>query len=115
MVLDDVADRAGLIVERAAALDPEGLGHRDLHAFDELAIPERLEERVGEAEEDQVVHRPLAEVMIDAKDVLLIETAEQNLVQRARRLEIAPERLFHDDARAARASRLREMLDHRCE
>src|SRR5439155_10431505 len=33
-VLADVADRAGLPVEAAAALDAEALRHRDLHALD---------------------------------------------------------------------------------
>ena len=34
VVLHDVADRARLVVELAAALDAEVLGHRDLHALD---------------------------------------------------------------------------------
>ena len=44
VVLDHVADRAGLVVERAAALDAEALGHRDLDAGDVVAVPDRLEE-----------------------------------------------------------------------
>ena len=51
VVLHHVADRAGLVVERAAALHAEVLGHGDLHALDVVAVPERLEEGVGEAEE----------------------------------------------------------------
>ena len=72
--------------------------------FDVLAVPERLEERVGEAEEQHVVHRPLAEVVVDAEDVRLVEGAEQDRVQRARRGEVAAERLLDDDARARRCS-----------
>ena len=34
MVLDDVADRAGLIVKGASALHAEILRHGDLHALD---------------------------------------------------------------------------------
>ena len=41
MVLHDVADRAHLLVEGAAALDAEFLGHRDLHAGNERAVPQR--------------------------------------------------------------------------
>src|SRR5271166_7054127 len=37
--------------------------------------------------------------MVDAIDRLLGEVLVQRAVQRARRLEIAAERLFHDDAR----------------
>ena len=73
MVLHDVADRAGFLVELAAAGHAEFLGHRDLHAGDEVAIPDGLEERVGEAEVQQVLHRLLAEVVIDAEDAGLRE------------------------------------------
>ena len=73
MVLNHVADGAGLVVERAAALHAEILRHGDLNALDVLAVPERFQERVGEAEEDHVVHRPLAEVVVDAEDVIFVE------------------------------------------
>ena len=53
MVLDDVADRAGLVVEAPAPLHAELLRHGDLHALDVVAVPDRLEERVGEAEHQQ--------------------------------------------------------------
>ena len=46
MILDHVADGAGLLVESAAALHAEALRHRDLHALDVLAVPDRLQERV---------------------------------------------------------------------
>ena len=68
MVLDHIANGAGLIVESAATLHAEILRHRDLHALDVIAIPEWLHERVGESEDDHVVHRPLAEIVVDAKD-----------------------------------------------
>ena len=100
MVLDDVADRAGLVVEAAAALDAEVLGHRDLHALDVLAVPERFEERVREAEEQHVVDRALAEVVVDPEDVALVERAEQDPVELARRGEVLAERLLDDDAGA---------------
>ncbi len=43
MVLHDVAQRARAIVKIAATLDAKLFRHRDLHAFDELPIPQRLE------------------------------------------------------------------------
>ena len=57
--------------------DSEVLRHGDLDAFDMVSIPERLEERVGEAEEDHVVHLSLAQVMIDSVDGGFIEGLEQ--------------------------------------
>src|SRR2546426_5218554 len=42
--------------------------------------------------------RSLAEVVVDAKDRLLLERAEQRAVEVLRRREVAAEGLFHDDA-----------------
>ncbi len=51
VVLDHVAQRADLLVETAASLDAEVLGHGYLHVVDVVAVPDRLQERVREAEE----------------------------------------------------------------
>jgi hypothetical protein len=40
---------------------------------DVVAVPERLEDGVGEAEDQQVLHRLLAQVVVDAVDLLLVE------------------------------------------
>ena len=60
----------GLLVERAAALDADRLGDGDLDVVDELAVPDRLEDAVGEPQHQQVLHRLLAEVVVDAEDLL---------------------------------------------
>ena len=69
-----------LLVVRAATLDADLLGHGDLHVVDVLPVPQRLEDAVGEAEDEQVLDRLLAEVVVDAIDLLLDERG----VQRAR-------------------------------
>ena len=81
MVLNHVADGARLLVELAPAEDPEGLGHGDLEAGDVAAVPHRLEEGVGEAEDEQVFHRLFAQIVVDAEDLLLGEDAVQRVVQ----------------------------------
>src|SRR5215207_9912337 len=73
-----------------------------------VAVPQRLEHRVGEAEDEQVLHRLLAEVVVDAVDLLLVEPAVHERVELARRGEVAPERLLDDEARPALARRLVE-------
>ena len=73
MVLDHVADRAGLFVKRAPALHAERFGHRDLHALDAIAVPDRLEELVGEPEREDVEDRFLAQVMVDPEDPRFVE------------------------------------------
>ncbi len=99
MVLDDVAKDARLLVEPAAVLDADGLGDRDLDVVDVTAVPERLEDPVAEAEDEDVLRRLLAEVVVDAEDLALAEDARELLVEGAGRREVAPERLLDDDAR----------------
>src|SRR6267142_6421206 len=103
MILDHVTDRAGLIVERSSALNSEVFRHGNLHALDLIAVPERLQQRVLEAEENHIMHRPLAQIMIDAEDVLLVEIAKQNLVKRLRRCEVVTKGFFNDDTSAVGA------------
>ena len=115
MILHDVANRAGLVVEGAAPLHPEWLGHRDLHVLDELAVPDRLEEGVGEAEEDQVLHRLLPQIVIDPEDRSLVEAPMQNGVEASRRGEVGPEWLFEDQACTSIRAGASELADHHLE
>src|SRR5208337_5284516 len=115
MILDDVADRSGLIVEAAAALDAEIFRHRNLHALDVVAVPERLHEGIGEAEDDHIVYRPLPQVMINSENRGFIELPEEDLIQMARGLQIVTERFFDDDAGVGRAAAMRQLFEHRFE
>src|SRR6476646_7839279 len=49
------AQRAGGVVEAAAVADPELLLHRDLHVIDVIAVPDRLEHAVREAQHENVL------------------------------------------------------------
>ena len=101
VVLHDIANGAGLFVEPPPSLETEPFRHGDLHALDVMAVPHRLQEGVREAEEQEILHRLLAEIMVDAEDALLIEYLMQRRVERPRTREVAPEWLFHHDARVA--------------
>ena len=81
MVLEDVADRARPLVEAGAALDPHRLGDGDLDVVDELAVPDGLEDPVREPQREHVLHRLLAEVVVDPEDLVLAEPAVQELAQ----------------------------------
>ena len=76
MVRDHVAQRAGLLVELAARLDAHRLRRGDLHVIDAVAVPDRLEQPVGEAERHDVLHRLLAEIVVDAEDLVLVQRAQ---------------------------------------
>ena len=90
-------ERAGLLVERAAVADADRLGHRDLHVVDVAAVPERLEDAVAEAEDQEVPDGLLAQVVVDAVDLRLAEDLADLAVEPDRRLEVAAERLLDDD------------------
>ena len=97
---DHVPDRAGLLVERPAAFDPDLLGHRDLHVVHVPPVPDGLEHPVGEPEGQDVLDGLLPQVVIDPEDLSLVEHAVQLPVQLPGGLEVPPERLLDHDLRA---------------
>ncbi len=107
MVLDDVPRDPDLFVEVDAPLDPDVLGHGDLHVVDVLARPEGLEDGVAEAEDEEVLDRLFPEVVIDPVDLALVEEREQLAVERPRRREVGAEGLLHDHPLVGRVLRVR--------
>ena len=65
VVHDDVAKRADRIVEVAAVLDAEVLGHRDLDALDVVPVPDRLEHRVREPQVEDFLQAHLPQEVVD--------------------------------------------------
>ena len=65
MVLDHVAGGADAVVVAGAAADADVLGHGDLHVVDVVAVPDRLEQLVGEAQRQHVLDGLLAQVVVD--------------------------------------------------
>ena len=100
---DHVAQRAGLLVVRAAVLDAERLRGGDLHEVHVAPVPDGLEDAVGEAQHQQVLHGLLGQVVVDAVDLPLVEHLPDDAVQLVRRLQVAAERLLDDHARPAGA------------
>jgi len=69
MVLDNVANRPGLVVEKAPRSATSIASGMLICTLPHGRDPERLQERVGEAEVDQVLDRLLAQVVVDPEDV----------------------------------------------
>src|SRR6185295_5760307 len=99
VALDDVADHAGGVVELAPAFDGDVLGHGDLDVVDVLPVPHGLEDGVAEPEDQDVLDGLLAEVVVAAEDLLLVEELRDGAVELARGGEVAAEGLLDDDAR----------------
>ena len=100
VVLEHVPQDPGLVVEPGAVADAEVLGRGDADMVDVAAVPDGLEKGVGEAQQQDVLHRLLGHVVVDAEDLALPEIAVQDIVQFAGRGQVAAEGLFHDDAHA---------------
>src|SRR6185312_17320586 len=95
MVLHDVAQRPNRVIETTPGPYAEVLGHGDLHALDVVAVPQRLEDGVGEPEKQDAQGRFLAEEMVNAQDLPLVEEIAQFGVQGPGRRQVVAERLFH--------------------
>ena len=117
VVLHHVAEHAVVVEVAAAVLHPEPLRHGDLHAVDVAAVPVGFENHVGEAENHDVLHRLLTEVMVDAVDLPFLQVAVQFAVQFACAIKVAAERFLDDDAPEAvgslvKKARLAEVRGH---
>ena len=103
MVRHHVAQRAGAFVEPAAAFHTDRLGDGDLHVVDAVAVPQRLEQPVGEAEGHDALDRFLPQEVVDPVDLLLPQFAADAGVQRPGRGQVVAERLLdHHPAPALR-------------
>ena len=73
--------------------------------IDVFLIPQRFEDGIGKAHDQNILHGFFAEVVINAKNLALIEELCQSVINRARAGQIMAQRLFHNDARAWSLSR----------
>ena len=94
VVLHDVAERAGGVEVLGPAGSAELLGHGDLDVGDEVAVPDRLEQGVGEPEHQDVLDPVLAEEVVDAEHRGLGEVPVEHLVELERGAAITPEGLL---------------------
>src|SRR6266853_4949936 len=117
MIRNHVAQGPGRLVIAAALLDADRLSSRNLHAIDEVSVPQGLRDAVRETEDHEVLHGLFAQIVIDAVDLLFIENLLEVAVQLFCRSQISSERLFHDDASPftvlfLRESGLAQLLHH---
>jgi len=89
-----------------AALDADGFGDGDLHVGDVVLVPLRLEQAVGETQGDQVLHRVLAQVVIDAVGAVFREEARHCIVHLAGRFQVVTDGLLQHHAGAFGQPRL---------
>ena len=99
VVLHHVAQRARAIVITAAMFHAHFFGHRDGHVVHIAPVPNRLEQRVGEPERQDVLHGFLAQVMIDPENLSFVKGTGESAVQRHCERKVVPDGLFDDQSR----------------
>ena len=62
--------------------------------IDPVAVPDRLEQSIGEAERHDALDRVLAEKVVDPENLVLVQCAQDLGIQLARRIQAMTERLF---------------------
>ena len=80
-----VTQRAGGIIKSSPRPDAKRLRDGDLHMINVVAIPQRLEDAVAEPKDHDVLHRLLAEIMVDAEYLLLRHGGEEQAIELPRR------------------------------
>src|SRR5262245_27835377 len=105
MILDHVTQRARFLIVSPPALDSNRLGGRDLHVIDVAAVPQWLENAVPPAEREDVLHRFLAEIMIDAVNLGFGKDLLELLAERAGAGEVVAEGFFHNQPPPAVSTR----------
>ena len=66
--------------------------------IDVVAVPERFEDAVAEAKDQEILDRILSEIVVDAVDLLFFEDIQNNFVELFSRGEVASKRFFDNDA-----------------
>ena len=85
---------------------------RHLDAGHVVAVPDRLQKRIGETEIKDVHDRLLPKEVIDAEDRVFREYRARDVVELPRGSQIASERLFDNDARVLGQVRRTKSFDH---
>ncbi|MNV36050.1 hypothetical protein D3C71_1275140 [compost metagenome] len=98
MALHHVAQRTGARVIGIAAIHAIALGDQDVHRFDEVAVPHRLQQRVAETQCHQVLHRRLAEVVVQAEHAVFVDQLADGLQDFLSAVGVRADRLFQHQA-----------------
>ena len=98
VVFDDISQASRGVIKRPATINAECLGHRDLDIADVVAVPDRLEECIGETGVEDVLRCLFAQIMIDAEDLTLLKDIMKCPVEGFGRCLVMTKRFLHHDA-----------------
>ena len=98
MVLHHVAQCSRFFIKRTAFFNAEFFCNRDLNVGNVFAAPKRFEQSIAKAQGKQVLHRRLAQVMVDPKNLVFTKNLAHTLVDGLVGLEVVAQRFFQHDA-----------------
>ena len=95
MVLHHVAHGAVFVIIGPAFANALRLRDGNLHVVDGEIVPQGFEQTVGEPQGDQVLHRLLAEIVIDAEYSIFVERGSDRVIDDTRTRQVFADGLFH--------------------
>ena len=98
VVLHHVAQCAGFFIKRTAFFNAEFFRNGDLNVGNVFAAPKRFKQRIAKAQGKQVLHRRLAQVMVDPKNLVFTKNLADTLVDGLVGLEVVAQRFFQNNA-----------------
>src|SRR5262245_18315282 len=98
MILHHVTQSSGILVVASTGADAFVLSHRNLHMIDVFLIPQRFEDGIGKAHDQEILDSFLAEVVIDTKKLALVDDLRQSVINGTGTGQVPTQRLFHNDA-----------------
>src|ERR1700692_1375049 len=99
MVRHHIAQGARLFVKRGAVFDSYRFSRGDLYTLDVVSVPHRFEQRIAEAEDEDVLYCFFAKIVVNAVHRFLVEYTVHHVIQCVRRLQVPPEGLFQNNSR----------------
>src|SRR5438067_12962685 len=97
MILHNVSNSTGLLIELRACANAKILSNHNLHMVNIILIPERLKDAVGEAESQNILHSLFAHVVIDTVDLVFMENARQISIKFLSRSKVMAKGFFNYD------------------
>ncbi|MNI79387.1 hypothetical protein D3C73_1358420 [compost metagenome] len=92
-----------MVIERPTTFHANGFRCGDLHMIDVMVVPEGLEQTVGKTTDKDVLHRLLAQVMVDPIDLLFVHDFEQASIERLGAGQVRTKGFFHHHTAKAAA------------
>src|SRR6266851_6141512 len=98
MILDHVTQGSSFFIVASASPNAFVLSHRNLDMIHAFLIPQRFEDGIGKAHNQDILDGFFAKVVIDAKNLAFIDDLHQFVINSAGAGQVSAQWLFHNEA-----------------